>query len=371
MIATIRIARCIAHAAAFLALVLIPPTVPLDGARAQTTPARLKIATRIVPPLVIRDDAGRLSGFSIDLWTAVAERAKLPFDFVVKETLPDLIAAVRSGEADAAVAAISITSEREAEFDFSQPILDSGLQILVREPGQDAGAGKSLLTLLKSPQLYELLGILLLLALLPVPIVWLAERRHGAGIVEPGSKRGGLAKTLFWSLATLGGQAEEMPASFVGRIVAVLTIFVSVLFVSYFTATTTTILTVRELTNAIRGPGDLPGQTVATVAGSTAASYLSAQGIRTILVPRIEDAVSELESGAADAVVYDSPVLLYRGSHAGHGKVRVVGPVFRKEGYGVLLPAGSRLRKPINAGLLALQESGAYRAVHADWFGQE
>ena len=77
------------------------------------------------------------------------------------------------------------------------------------------------------------------------------------------------------------------------------------------------------------------------------------------------------QSGAADAVVYDAPVLLYRASHADHGKVRVVGPVFRKESYGILLPSGSRLRKPINAALLALRETGAYRAVHANWFGQE
>ncbi len=364
--------RVLVRAVVLIALALpAMPTSP-NAASAQTPPARLRIATRIVPPLVVRNEDGRLSGFSVELWNGIAANAKLSFDYVVKDTLPELLAAVRTGEVDAAVAAVSITSQREAEFDFSLPTTDAGLQILVREPSQNTGVAQSLKALLSSPQLYELLGILLMLAFLPVPFVWWAERRRGDGFIEEGSgRRQGLAKTLFWSLATLGGQAEEMPASVVGRVAAVVTIFVSVLFISYFTATTTTILTVRELSDTIRGPADLPGRTIATVAGSTAEAYLSGEGVRTLLAPRIEDAVAQLESGAADAVVYDSPVLLYRASHVGSGKVRVAGPVFRKESYGVLLPSGSRLRKPINAALLALQESGAYRAVYVKWFGRE
>jgi polar amino acid transport system substrate-binding protein len=39
---------------------------------------------------------------------------------------------IRSGKAQVGVAAISITAARQAEFEFSHPILNAGLQILVR-----------------------------------------------------------------------------------------------------------------------------------------------------------------------------------------------------------------------------------------------
>jgi len=35
-------------------------------------------------------------------------------------------------------------------------------------------------------------------------------------------------------------------------------------------------------------------------------------------------------NGQADAIVFDSPVLLYYAAHEGKGKVSVVGPVFRE-----------------------------------------
>ena len=43
-----------------------------------------------------------------------------------------LLEEVRSGKADFGIAAIAITPEREEQFDFSEPILNAGLQIMVR-----------------------------------------------------------------------------------------------------------------------------------------------------------------------------------------------------------------------------------------------
>jgi len=47
---------------------------------------------------------------------------------------------VRDGKAESRVAAISITSAREAAYDFSHPILSAGLQIMVRGKGQETDA---------------------------------------------------------------------------------------------------------------------------------------------------------------------------------------------------------------------------------------
>ena len=62
-------------------------------------------------------------------------------------------------------------------------------------------------------------------------------------------------------------------------------------------------------------------------------------------------------------------VLLYCASHEGKGKVQVVGPIFRKENYGIVFPDKSPLRKRVNEALLKLRENGAYDQLYKKWFG--
>jgi polar amino acid transport system substrate-binding protein len=63
-------------------------------------------------------------------------------------------------------------------------------------------------------------------------------------------------------------------------------------------------------------------------------------------------------------------VLQHHASHEGGGKVEVVGPIFKKENYGIVFPSGSPLRKPVNAALLKMREDGSYDALVQKWFGR-
>ena len=71
----------------------------------------------------------------------------------------------------------------------------------------------------------------------------------------------------------------------------------------------------------------------------------------------------------ADAIVFDAPVLLFYSQNQGYGLVKVVGPIFQKENYGIALPTDSPLREPINAALLRLQSSGSYEKIYEKCFG--
>ncbi len=149
-----------------------------------------------------------------------------------------------------------------------------------------------------------------------------------------------------------------------------LAIPVSVIFVAYFTAAVTAAITVQQLQGNISGPSDLPGQRVGTTTGSTAASWLVDHNMVPTEFQAIEDAFLALERRQLDAVVFDAPVLLYHAGHGGLGKVQVVGPIFRKENYGIVFPLGSELRTPVNGALLKLRENGTFDALYARWFGQ-
>lgn len=66
--------------------------------------------------------------------------------------------------------------------------------------------------------------------------------------------------------------------------------------------------------------------------------------------------------------MFDAPVLLYYVATSGRNKVRIVGPMLRKENYGIFILRGSILRKPVNETLLKLRENGTYDALYAKWF---
>ena len=92
--------------------------------------ADLEFLTVERPPFAFEQD-GLATGFSIELMREIAASLDREVNFTFVEEFPDMLAGVAAGEADGAVANISITSEREADLDFSRPIFGSGLKVLV------------------------------------------------------------------------------------------------------------------------------------------------------------------------------------------------------------------------------------------------
>jgi polar amino acid transport system substrate-binding protein len=356
---------------ALLALIL---TVFSWEAPAQTSPPgqerELAVAVRVVQPFVMKHD-DKLTGFSIDLWQSLASTAGIPFRFIEKGPLSELLGSVESREADLAIAAISITAAREQRFDFSLPMFDSGLQIMVRADGDSGGLSfAAIRNLLTSGPMPGMLALLAALILIPAHIVWLVERKHPNSIVSS-SYFPGIFSAIWWATGAAQGQQLDYPKSVVGRAISGLSIFVSVIFIAYFTANVTSALTVQQLKGDIDGPEDLPGKKVATVTGSTAAGYLRANNIAFSDRPNVREAIQLLLEKQVDAVVFDAPVLLYFAATEGKAKVNVVGSVFRKEAYGIMFQQGSPLRKRINENLLKLREDGTYDTLYRKWFDRE
>jgi ABC-type amino acid transport substrate-binding protein len=99
--------------------------------QAQGGKQELRVVTRIAPPIV-RMEQGELGGFAIEIWNDIALRMHVKTRYQVAPDVGALLERVRWDKADVGVGAISITSTREREFDFSRPILKAGLQIMVR-----------------------------------------------------------------------------------------------------------------------------------------------------------------------------------------------------------------------------------------------
>ena len=100
------------------------------AAMAQNAPLTFTTVER--PPFSM-DAIGERSGFSIDLMRAIAKELGRPIKFQPVETFGEMLSSVEEGRSDGAIANISITAAREQVMDFSQPIFESGLQIMLPE----------------------------------------------------------------------------------------------------------------------------------------------------------------------------------------------------------------------------------------------
>lgn len=335
----------------------------VGSARAQTA-APLTFATVHRPPFAIFHETG-VEGFSIDLMQAIASDLDKPLHFLKQPAFGDMLDGVRRAQVDGAIANISITASREIEMDFSQPIFESGLQILLPA---EAGSVRRLGSVLAQEIL--VLGLLALALLFGGGfLMWLFERRHQAYFDRP--MREAMFPSFWWALNLVvnGGFEERMPMSRMGRIFAVFLVISSLFVVSIFVATITAAVTVDAIQSNVDSVNDLEGRQVATVAGSTSAEFLSRRDIAFRDFPDPEVMLRAFERGEVDAVVFDGPILAYYVMGRGKRHARLIDRVYRPENYGIALPTGSAIREEIDQALLRLREDGTYDDLVDRWFG--
>ena len=207
-------------------------------------------------PFEFKNEQGEFTGFDVELFDAVAKDIGIDYKWRTMD-FNGIIPGLQSKSLDAAIAAITIKSEREKVVDFSYPYYDAGLVILVRADNTD-----------------------------------------------------------------------------------------------------------------IKNFEDLKGKAVATKLATTSADYLKAQGIENVkLFPNTDNLFMELLTKNVDAVFFDSPPLMYYAQNQGQGKVKVVGPLYQGQSYGIAFPQGSELREKVTISILKMKEDGSYDELYKKWFG--
>ncbi|MGE0219500.1 transporter substrate-binding domain-containing protein [Mycolicibacterium sp.] len=336
----------------------------------------VRVAVHPLEPFVIRTSSGQLTGFSIDLWSEVAKRLGWSTHYVEVASVRDQLEQISTADADVAVGAISLTAERERTYDFTQPTLDAGLQIIV--PVQDTrptvpGLG-GYLDLIFSRGMLVWISAACVVSIIPAHIFWLVERRRTDPDSEPTVSRSyfpGIFQAFGWGAGSLVGRQLTPATRTVTKVLTVLWAFAGIVFVSFYTANLSATLTVTRLDAKINGPTDLYGKAVATVAGTTASEFLNGMGIDATETVTIEESYDLLRNDGYDAVVFDAPVLRYYVAHRGEGVAVTAGPVFQEEDQGFVLAAHSPLRKPINQILYQMREDGTYSLIKDKWFGDD
>jgi ABC-type amino acid transport substrate-binding protein len=259
-----------------------------------------------------------------------------------------------------------MTPEREGNVDFTFPYASGALGILVST--SDDGPLEAFIDAVIRPG-WLVLGLLLTGLVIVVGLAMWLPRRGREG--WPSDARRGFHESA-WRSARIflsGAFGEHEPRSAIGRLAAMAWIIAGIVLVSLFTAAVTSNATVSRLQDSIAGPDDLAGKRIVSVGDSTSADWLRARGLPFRAVDGIEAAYPLLESGEAEAIVFDQLSLRNHATAAGAGRLMVVGPAFDPDPYGFALPQDSSRRESIDTALLSMIQDGTLDAIHTLWFG--
>jgi len=329
--------------------------------------APLTVAVKASPPFSY-PEGDRWDGVSVELWESVADKAGLEYRLRPYKTLADMLEAVELGQADVAIGAISVTAERERRLDFTQPMYRAGLGIATRsEPGGWSTTLRSLFSWKFFSAVLALVLVLLLVGLL----IWLLERRKNPQQFG-GSVSEGIGNGFWWSAVTMTtvGYGDKAPVSLGGRVLGLVWMFVSIITISGFTAAIASSVTVNQLQTRIDGAGDLPRVTVAAVANTSGAQWLSANGIKHQRFDNTEKALRAVALGQADAAVGDAPVMRYILSEREDDNLLVLPKLVREESYAFAVANGSPLRETLDQAMLDILPTESWRMVLNRYLGQ-
>ena len=319
------------------------------------------------PPFSIKTSDGDWAGISIDLWRQIASDLNFAFEFR-ELNLPDMLDGIANGSLDAAVAALTVTPEREQLIDFTHPFYTTGLGIAIsskqKKPWYTAFRHFYSLAFLK---VIAILGLLLLSV---GALVWWFEHKRNPQQFGGGPAKG-IGSGFWWSAVTMTtvGYGDKAPVTFAGRVVGLFWMFAAVMVISSFTAAITSSLTVSQLESPVKGPQDLPKVRVGTIEGTTSADYLHENHIPFRGYETPLKGLRAVHEGIIDTFVYDAPLLRYVINKEFHGILKVLPETFFRQDYGIALKTGSPMRESVNRVLLKKTREPWWQGVLEQYLG--
>ena len=317
---------------------------PVDG-------QELRVGTTVAPPFAIKTEQGQWTGIGIELWRDLATVLGLDYQFE-ERSFQGILEGVADGSLDVAVAAITITAERERYMDFSHPFHTTGLSIAVpHEPSYKIWW--KVVERFLSLDFFVLMIFLLLVLLLSGFLLWLFERHRNPNMFGGGPSKG-IGSGFWWSTVTMTtvGYGDKYPTTFGGRLVAFLWMFISIFIISSFVAAITSALTVSELEGSVKSLDDLKIRRVGTVQGSTGEAFLLDENI--VSSPHV-NSILGLEAVAnkeLDVFVGDAPILKYLVKEKFRRSLQVLPKTFARQDYGIAIKNNSPHREQLNRVLL-------------------
>ena len=340
----------------------------LHAAEVPSSDKVLLVGTKVAPPFAMKDRKGHWEGISIELWKMIAKQLGLQYQFREYD-LKSLLESAESKSLDVAIAAITITGERERKFDFSHSYYTTGLSIAV--PQKDSRGWLTVIQGLFSYQILLLLGILSFVLLLVGTVTWLAEKKSNPEHFSPNPIKG-IASGMWWAAVTMTtvGYGDMTPKTLGGRVIALFWMFVSLLLVSSVIAGVASTLTVAKIDHLISKPEDLARGKIASIRHSVSDRYLKERRIYPLYYESVLEGLKAIKEKKVDAMVYDAPLLQYTIKQHFPQDLMTVGTLFEMQNYGIAFPERSVLREEINRAMLDILHGEAWEKIRHKYLGE-
>ncbi len=183
-----------------------------------------------------------------------------------------------------------------------------------------------------------------------------------------------LGYTVKVESASFDGLIPSLQAGKYDAVIAAMTITderaQNVLFSDKYLMATQYIATKKD--SKIKTVEDLKGKKVGVQNSTTGQMVVEKLGMTPNKYDTVPDAITDLINGGLDAVVADSPVVLYFIKQNPNADVQYIKGDFPKEYYGIALKLGNQeLDDKVNASLKKLRENGKYNEIYKKWFNEE
>jgi len=318
------------------------------------------------PPFIMKTADG-YNGISIELWNKIAEKNGYTFEYVYYPSLKTMINDVEGEELDLCIAPLTVTSNRIQDISFSLPIYISNIGIAT--VANDENSVVIFMKNLFSPQFIKAVGLLFLVIFSFGFVLWLFERKKNPNQFRAGIH--GVWDGIWWSAVTMTtvGYGDKSPASFLGRIVALIWMFTAIIIISSFTASIASSLTVNQLHNKISTLDDLKKYNIGTVEKSSTNERLSNLRLKHKLYPTADMLVNAVENGEIDFAIYDEPILKYLVNEKGlTDEIQVFSPAEIIQYYSFSAPKKSRIFDQINPVIIETIESREWRQILNEYY---
>jgi ABC-type amino acid transport substrate-binding protein len=325
-----------------------------------TLPQKLVVGTHEIAPFVIKHADGTWSGISIDLVRRVASELGVAVE--IRGLTLDRMLAADSPDIDI-TASVNVTVNTDRKWSLSHAFHSTGLAIAVPQAAK-ASVWDTLGRVFSGTFVLTVVCVLVLLVLAGLAMWWLESR------AKEQSKQGKeLSRAMYWAFEPVIGYKASQHNSRGGRLLGTLWGLFGLVFVTGLTANLSSRLTIDRLDTNVRSIEDLGTRKIGTVIKSLAERQCERRGLRFESYPDAVAALTALERGEVEAVVYEAPILAYH-LRERFTKLKLIPGTFANHGYAFGLRKGAPWRDAFNAALLEVSSSDDFASAMARYIGR-
>ncbi|GKB38192.1 glutamate receptor 2.7, partial [Tanacetum coccineum] len=318
-----------------------------------------------------KDHSFTYTGYSIELFKETVKRLPycVPYEFhPFNGTYDLLVEQVYHKKFDAVVGDVSVVSRRYKYAEFTHPYTETGLVMVVPVTSYHGQ------WLFVRPFTLGMWALTIMVNIYTGVVVWLIERKHSPELQGSAINQTGILLTLAFTRMFLTN-GNELHSNLT-RMTTVAWLFSAIIIGQCYTASLTSMLTVRRLLpkvtdyEALKNANAVVGQ----ARGAHVATYLQdvlgfkPENIRSFT--SAEEYAHALRNREIAAVFLEAPYSkLFFAKYC--KSFMTAGPTFREGGFAYVLPKGSPMLQDFTKALLNVSESGTLREIEKKMLGSE